>query len=371
MARPHIAAVLDERVSRLVETLLRRRGWRERVVAYTGYGDPDEVRLFARVVLGRPGEPDTHEGVLHTHDADHEPVTRRGWRNFVTAPVVRAPVTVRVGEATHQAVTDRGGYLDVSLAGHGLAPGWHRARVQAGSGGDRDTAADAGSVPGDGADADVLVIDPQVRHGVVSDIDDTVMVTHLPRPFIAAWNTFIRSETAREPVRGMAALYSSLLADRPGTPIFYLSTGAWNTAHTLTRFLRRHRFPVGPLLLTDWGPSNTGWFRSGQEHKRAALRALAEQFPQIRWVLVGDDGQHDPQLYGEFAAEHTAGVEVVAIRELTPTQQVLSHGIPLSTEEWRGRLPSAVPTVRAADGFGLNTLIRRVRRARQESLPTA
>lgn len=358
MARPHIAAVLDERASRLTESVLRSRGWVERVIAYTGYGDLDRARVFARVVLGRPGEEHTAEGVL-THTDPHggeEILPRRGWRNFVTAPVLGAPVRVEVGDAVLEATTDRGGYLDVTLAGHGLTPGWHRVRVRA-----------LAQDPDDpGAVSDLLVVGPEITHGVVSDIDDTVMVTHLPRPFIAAWNTFIRSESARQPVPGMAALYASLLADEAGAPIFYVSTGAWNTAATLNRFLRRHRFPAGPLLLTDWGPTNSGWFRSGREHKRAALEALAAQFPDIRWVLVGDDGQHDPQLYGDFATEHPGGVDVVAIRELTPTQQVLSHGIPLSNEGLRGRLPTSAPTVRAGDGFGLNTLIRRVQRVRRE-----
>ena len=80
-----------------------------------------------------------------------------------------------------------------------------------------------------------------------------------------------------------------------------MSTGAWNTAPTLNRFLRSHGYPVGPLLLTDWGPTNTGWFRSGQEHKRASLDRLAKDFPTIRWLLVGDDGQHDPKIYADFA----------------------------------------------------------------------
>ena len=103
------------------------------------------------------------------------------------------------------------------------------------------------------------------------------MITMLPRMFIAAWNTFVRHEQARHIVPGMAPLYRDLLADHPGAPIFYLSTGAWNTAPTLTRFLKRHGYPLGPLLLTDWGPTNTGWFRSGQDHKRENLHRLAKE----------------------------------------------------------------------------------------------
>ena len=74
--------------------------------------------------------------------------------------------------------------------------------------------------------------------------------------------------------------------------------------------------------MTDWGPTNTGWFRSGQEHKRAALHRLAREFPHIRWILVGDDGQHDPRIYGDFARDRPDLVEAIAIRELTPAEQV-------------------------------------------------
>src|ERR1035438_5057810 len=90
---------------------------------------------------------------------------------------------------------------------------------------------------------------------------------------------------------------------RRATASCYLSTGAWNTAPTLTRFLKRHGYPAGPMLMTDWGPTNTGWFRSGQEHKTEALHRLAREFPRIRWVLIGDDGQHDPKIYGDFARD--------------------------------------------------------------------
>jgi len=58
--------------------------------------------------------------------------------------------------------------------------------------------------------------------------------------------------------------------------------------------------------MTDWGPTNTGWFRSGIEHKRTELRRLMIDLPQITWILFGDDGQHDPHIYGEAARHHAA-----------------------------------------------------------------
>ena len=140
--------------------------------------------------------------------------------------------------------------------------------------------------------------------GIVSDIDDTVMVTSLPRPLVAAWNTFVLHERARRPVPGWPALLAECVGGHPGAPVVYLSTGAWNVAPTLAPLPARATFPPGPLLLTDWGPTNSGWFRSGQAHKRDDARSGCPELPRVRWMLVGDDGQHDPQIYAEFAPAH-------------------------------------------------------------------
>ena len=204
------------------------------------------------------------------------------------------------------------------------------------------------------------VIGGDETFGIISDIDDTVISTSLPRPFIAAWNTFVRAESARHVVPGMATMYRELLDEHPGAPIVYVSTGAWNTSPHLNRFLKKHGYPLGPLLLTDWGPTNSGWFRSGQEHKRSCLHRLANEFPNIRWLLVGDDGQHDPKIYGDFAEDRPDRVEAIAIRELTPTEQVLSHGLPVSNEELAPprRHRRDVPVFRAPDGYGLLRILR-------------
>ncbi|WP_137122817.1 App1 family protein [Segeticoccus rhizosphaerae] len=339
MARPHAAALIEDVLHRPVDLVLRRFGWEPRIVPGTGYGATGFVRVLARVILSRQTDAPRPEVAQ----------TRRGWRNFLTSPAVGVPVMVRAGEAVARTVTDRSGYVDVVLADHGLAPGWHDVSIEVEQ---RPAVA-----------APVCVIGPDVTFGLVSDIDDTVMVTALPRPLIAAWNSFVLHEQARHVVPGMAQLYRELLDEHPGAPIFYLSTGAWNTAPTLSRFLQRHGYPLGPLLLTDWGPTNTGWFRSGQEHKRESLRRLARELPQIRWVLVGDDGQHDPRIYGDFARAHPDLVQAIAIRQLTPGEQVLSHGLPVANEDFAHHGPRPVPIYRAGDGFGLGRALAAARRA--------
>jgi phosphatidate phosphatase APP1 len=348
MPRPHAAAIVEDAWHRRLDRLLRGRGWQTRIVSHTGYGSQDFVRVLGRVLLTRRPEDNAREDAgassAQLRSAEDE---RRGWRAFITAPAMNVPVTVVLGDRTIHTRSDRSGYIDVSVKNHGLAPGWHEARLR--------------SVDAEDTVAAVVVVGADQTFGMISDIDDTVISTHLPRPMIAAWNTFVKSENARHVVPGMATMYRSLLERHPGAPIFYVSTGAWNTAPTLTRFLRRHGYPLGPLLLTDWGPTNTGWFRSGQDHKRACLHRLANEFPHIRWVLVGDDGQHDPMIYGDFAEQRPDNLAAIAIRELTPSEQVLSHGIPVSLEEFtpaRGRHRREVPVCRAGDGYGLVRLLR-------------
>ena len=153
--------------------------------------------------------------------------------------------------------------------------------------------------------------------GVVSDIDDTVMVTALPRPLRAFWNTFVQHESSRRPVTGMAELFEHLAATgRSRSPRTCppargtsrrRSGGSWH----------RHGYPAGPLLMTDWGPSDERWFRSGRQHKHDSLRRLLDDLPGLSWTLIGDDGQHDPALYDDLAEEHPDRIRLVLIRQLT------------------------------------------------------
>ena len=258
----------------------------------------------------------------------------RGWRSFTSVPVSDIAVTIEIENVEQRVVADRGGVVDTLLTVD-LAPGWHTITIR--------------TDETESVDAPIFIVDPSVSVGIISDVDDTVMVTALPRPFLAAWNTFVLDEHARRPVPGMAVLYERLTRAHPGMPVFYLSTGAWNVAPTLTRFLSRNLYPSGPLLLTDWGPTHDRWFRSGRDHKVDTLERLSREFPEIRWLLVGDDGQHDEEIYGQFTADHPHAVEGVAIRQLSNSEAVLAGGRSKSEAH-----PSrSAPWVFAPDGAGL------------------
>ena len=294
------------------------------VIPYTGYGGDGWIRVLCRVLLARPSAVEKARSTI------------RGWRSFVSIPVAESLVTVRIGNQEFTVNADRGGVVDVDLAVD-LEPGQHTISLQA---------------PGsDEVEARIDVVRPDARLGIVCDIDDTVMVTALPRPFLAAWNTFVLDEHARRPVPGMAVMLERLVRENPGTPVVYLSTGAWNVAPTLDRFMSRHLYPSGTLLLTDWGPTHDRLFRSGREHKRTSLERLAREFPRIQWVLIGDDGQHDEELYRAFVDSHPQNVAAVAIRQLSTPEAVLAGGRSRGDDIVRSE--KGPPWVWAPDGAGL------------------
>lgn len=330
--RPFFGARLEESWNRWLGGRMRRRGWVETITGFAGYGTSTQIRVLGRVTLA----PDRPRSQLMRVADDF--LRQRGWRNFSAIPLSRASVSITVGDASIEVQTDRAGYLDVRIKNLDLPPGWHEIAMRT-----PDSRV---------AKAPVQVVSDDETFGLISDIDDTVISTWLPRLFLAAWNSFVVTEQARQSVPGMARMYQKLLADHPGAPVVYVSTGAWNTYPTLRRFLKRHGYPQGTMLLTDWGPTQTGWFRSGPEHKRVSLRELARDFPNVRWLLIGDDGQHDPSLYREFADLQPDKVRAIGIRQLTMAQQVLAHGTTQvlgDPRELEFHLEDA-PEVRAPDG---------------------
>jgi phosphatidate phosphatase APP1 len=322
----HGAARIEDWLHDVRERFVRRRGHVPTVVPYTGYGSTEWVRVLCRVLLSKPVAADGERPKPREQGI-------RGWRSFTSVPVGGVPVVIEVGGQRLEVLADRGGVVDTKVPVR-LEPGWHVATL-------RTEGAQAVQAP-------IHVLDPAAHFGIISDVDDTVMVTALPRPLVAAWNTFVLDEHARIPTPGMAVLFERLVREHPGAPVIYLSTGAWNVAPTLTRFLDRNLYPAGPLLLTDWGPTHDRWFRSGREHKAENLRRLGEEFPDVRWLLVGDDGQHDEELYATFAADHPDRVAAVAIRRLSTGEAVLAGGRSKVEDHTR-----AVPWVSAGDGSTL------------------
>ena len=256
-------------------------------------------------------------------------------------------MTVTVGERQVRTRSDRSGYVDVVVALAGLEPGWHDVTLSA-----------EGAEPVRGS---VRVIGADVTFGLVSDIDDTVMITALPRPFIAAWNTFVRHEQARHIVPGMAPLYRTLLDERPGSPDLLPVHGGVEHRADADPVPQASRLPGRPAADDRLGPDQLRVVPRRPGAQAGGLHRLAREFPHIRWILVGDDGQHDPGSTATSPVTAPTWSRRSPSAELTPAEQVLSHGIPVSNEEFAPRVRRPVPVCRAADGYGLLRSLRAAR----------
>lgn len=325
-----LAHRLSDAVNDVRIQLAKRWKFVPQTIAYQGYGSTTRVRVLGRVLLTQKPPP----GSKAEHAARNGNQNIRGWRAFTGVPLQFSDVEITIGDVVTHVTADRGGLIDTEVDVQ-LSPGWHTAVLRA-----------EGTEP---AEALIQVIAPGVQFGIVSDIDDTVMVTALPRPFLALWNTFVLSERARMATPGMAVLLDRLTIEHPEAPVIYLSTGPWNAAPTLARFLTRNMYPKGALLLTDWGLTQDRWFRSGQDHKHRNLERLAQEFPDMRWLLIGDNGQHDEAIYSAFAAENPDKVAAIAIRQLSVSESVFAGG----HSEDGDHTTSRVPWIYSPDGAGI------------------
>ena len=121
--------------------------------------------------------------------------------------------------------------------------------------------------------------------------------------------TFAGSALTRVPFAGAPELYRDL-ADG-GNPFFYVSSSPWNLHSFLSAFLDHRDFPRGPILLRDLIGT-----RAGRARKHERIEEILALHPQLRFVLIGDSGERDPQIYADIVRDHPGRVLAVYIREV-------------------------------------------------------
>ncbi|MCW0215048.1 MAG: DUF2183 domain-containing protein [Pseudonocardia sp.] len=304
-----IAIVLEGVVDGFVTLVVLLRGRRRPLVlTFVGHGSPKRIRVGARVVLGRS---DAVPATLDPAEPARPAARRRSRRavflssvsRFFTVPLPRTPVSLRTPGHDVDVRSDNDGYVDAVVDNPGLEPGWHDVEL---------TLTD-----GTSATAPVLVVDPQVDLALVSDVDDTILETGLTRGLAFLRATLLTETADRAPLPGAAALYRALVSrpEGPDRPVFYVSTSPWNLHASLLEFIALRAFPLGPLLLTDWGPGHGSLFRIGaREHKTGLIQRILEEHPDTNLVLIGDTGQLDPEIYAAIAEAFPQRIRAVYVR---------------------------------------------------------
>ena len=242
-------------------------------------------------------------------------VAQANLRRHAALAIVGVAVELRIGTHTATEVTDDHGFANFSLPVPKLRVGWHDAHAMTTPIEDGEVATGTGRVIKPSLQAPFLVI---------SDIDDTILVTGLTEGVAMVTRTVLREADKRRAIAGMSSLYRGLSRGvpnrtgnrKPEPTFFYVSTGSWSFYPLLQQFMQLRAFPQGPMFLTDWGPTERYVRRSGAEHKRTAIRRLLEAYPKMPFVLIGDSGQRDALTYAEMAREFPGRVHLIIIRQV-------------------------------------------------------
>lgn len=308
-----LAAQLEGQVDAAMARRADRAGRRDPLVvhAYRGYGTSTRVRIRGRVL--------EDEGIPAAGERDSM------WRNmlsavrrFETDEVPGARVSVRFADVTQELVTDAEGYFDTWITPREALPAdrlWHDVALELLA--PRDP-----STPPRAAIGRVLIPPATAKLGVISDLDDTVVQTGATDPRALLRSVFLTNARTRLPFPGVAALYRALQEGAGGgenNPVFYVSSSPWNLHDVLAEFLAIREIPEGPIMLRDWGLSERELLPTSHgSHKIEAIRGILDLYPTLPFVLIGDSGQEDPEIYREIVARYPSRILAIYIRNVTP-----------------------------------------------------
>ncbi len=150
---------------------------------------------------------------------------------------------------------------------------------------------------------------------VISDIDDTIKHSQVGDHKALLANTFLRKF---KPAAGMPELYRQC-ADR-GIVFHYVSGSPWQLYLPLAEFVEAEELPGGSFHLKQFrlkDQSMLGLLQSQEANKLRAIEPILAAYPQRRFILIGDSGEQDPEIYAQVAQKYGEQVVAIFIRNVT------------------------------------------------------
>ena len=199
-----------------------------------------------------------------------------------------------------------------------VSGGWHKVRVSAFDGNDEILASADGKI----------YVPHSTQYAFISDIDDTIMVSHSAKIYKRLRQLFIKNPRTRTAFAGVKKHYQLLAnahtnALQPN-PFFYVSSSEWNLYDYLVEHFRFNKLPEGTFLLNQlkrWkNLFKTG--KTGHEGKLLRVMRIMDVFPNQKFVFFGDNSQMDPTIYQEIAEKYPRNVKAVYIRNVRKSRQI-------------------------------------------------
>lgn len=267
----------------------------------------------------------THDLVLYGHVFRYKAKTRQAYSDnlfvnifqllklFILKPYPFARVRLSFkGQQVDQRAEYDGFFKFEWEATENVTAGWHEVSVAALDEQGRVMASAVGKI----------YVPHVTQYAFISDIDDTVMVSHSATIGRRLRELFVKNPRTRKTFPGAEQHYQLLalshtVPEHPN-PFFYVSSSEWNLYDYLLETFRFHRLPEGAFLLNQlkrW----TNLFKTGKtghEGKLLRIRRILGVFPRQRFIFFGDNSQQDPKIYATLAGRFSANIEAVYIRNI-------------------------------------------------------
>jgi len=159
--------------------------------------------------------------------------------------------------------------------------------------------------------------------GIISDIDDTFLISHTRNVFKKMYILLFKNVNDRKIFKDVVPHYQALSSagrnnKEEENAFFYVSSSEWNLYRFIVKFTRIHKLPRAVILLKDIKRGLTDFFMSGRgdhNHKFDKIKHVLEFYPNLKYVLLGDDSQQDPFLYEQICKIFPVTVIAVYIRQ--------------------------------------------------------
>jgi phosphatidate phosphatase APP1 len=279
------------------------------IIPYLGYGTAHRVTLRGRVLEEEAFRQQKHE------DNSWENLAAL-YKRLESDQVSNARVLARFQGVSQEAITDRGGYFSFSmeLPKPLDSSGWHTVDLEL-----------IAPRPPSGrpvrAQASILVPSASARFGIISDIDDTILWTNVTNKINMMLMLARSNAHTRKPFKGVPAFYRALQSGLNGNeinPIFYVSSSPWHLFTPLIEFLQKQDIPIGPLMLKELGVRKLFGSGKHRNHKLDQIEAILTMYPDLKFILIGDSGEQDPEIYTEVVKRHPQAIRCIYIRNVNP-----------------------------------------------------
>ncbi|MDQ6843336.1 MAG: App1 family protein [Bacteroidota bacterium] len=296
---------LFKRIKRKILFLFRLR-YSPVIKVYRGYGNLEKITIYGHVLKISPMARKTYRQnrIVNTFSM---------LRLFMIRPFIRARVSMKWNDKIYEAETEDDGFFKFEWMPE-IAPvtGWHNVTVNL-----NEELYQSLHVTGEGE----FYIPFLSQHAFISDIDDTFLISHSSKLRKRLYVLFTKNARSRKPFEGVVNHYCLLSAgqkDHAVNSFFYVSSSEWNLYDLIVEFSKENHLPKGVYLLNQIKKISEV-LRTGQnKHSGKFIRIvrIIETYPQLQFILMGDDTQEDPNIYLAIAEHFPKNVYAVYIRRV-------------------------------------------------------